>query len=213
MTYTSKNEIVFQLLREEILEGKLIPGTRYSATEIAEQLQISKTPVNYAILLLAEQGLITMLPNVGFEVKELAWREIEELMYIKNAMHKLALGWLMQVITKEDIAEFKKYLEKIKKSIEKANEKAYFMATKEFYFSIARKAGAKRCLDYYEKYWDYEGWYAVKIQENKHGLLALCQGHEKLIAALEGKDIPSLNLIADEHLEKSLILLKATIRI
>lgn len=211
LNYAAKNEIVLEMLREDIFSRRLEAGKRYSATEIAERLNISKTPVNYAILILAEQGLIKLHPNVGFEVKKLEWSEVEELMLIKSAMEKIAIKRLVPIISSDDIKELRLILNKIRSAINDDNEQEYFAQTKVFYFSILSKAGNVRSLEYYKRYWDYEGFYATRIAEHHKELLELCDSHGTLIDAFERKDIDLALSIADKHVSKSLSFLKKVI--
>src|SRR5688572_25032141 len=58
MEYRTKEEQVADHLREAILSGRLARGARLKQAEIAEQLQISITPVREALRLLEAEGYI-----------------------------------------------------------------------------------------------------------------------------------------------------------
>ena len=51
-------KIVYNKLREAILNGQLPPGTKLIEQSISSHMQISKTPVREAIRELAQEGLI-----------------------------------------------------------------------------------------------------------------------------------------------------------
>ncbi len=211
--FNSKNEIILEKLKKEILEGNLVPGKIYSATKLAEQLGVSKMPVNYAILILAEQGFVKALPNVGFEVNALDWDDIVELLMIKANLEKLCVKWVVERADDSDIKELKEHAKRIRDCVNNNDKDGCFATTKQFYLCICRKARAKRCEDYFDKYWDYEGWFTVNLEKNRNPLLKLCDGHDKLIEAIEKRDVKLAVRLADMHLKKSLVLLKRNMRI
>ncbi|MEI7883927.1 MAG: GntR family transcriptional regulator [Clostridia bacterium] len=211
MQFLSKNEAVFQLLRRQIITGELEKGKKYSATELSILLNVSRTPVNYAIRLLEEQSLITVYPNVGFEVKPLEWVKVEELMDIKCQMEKLALKRIILSASNEQILGLRVMNENIRLAIEQNNARKYYSSTQQFHFEIHRLANTQLCLDYLEKYWDYEGWYAVKTAENKHALLEICDEHEQAIQLLLARDTKASYELSEEHSVNCLNLLKLNI--
>jgi DNA-binding GntR family transcriptional regulator len=46
MEYVDKIEQVDRLLRKRILEGEISPGSRLVERKLAEELEVSKTPIN-----------------------------------------------------------------------------------------------------------------------------------------------------------------------
>ena len=66
MTYSlplTRSEAIVRHLREEIVSGRLAPGTVVKDAELAESLGVSITPVREAIAQLAAEGLIDLSPN------------------------------------------------------------------------------------------------------------------------------------------------------
>lgn len=52
------NAIVYEILENAIIACRIPPGTKISSTQIAEQLNVSRTPVEEAIYHLKERGLL-----------------------------------------------------------------------------------------------------------------------------------------------------------
>lgn len=52
-------------LRQRLVEGAIPPGAKLNERELAEQLQVSRTPLREAIRMLAAEGLVDLLPNRG----------------------------------------------------------------------------------------------------------------------------------------------------
>ncbi len=67
------------VLREEILAGRLAPGAVLSQTEIASRFGVSRIPVRDALQQLAAQRLVLVLPGKGARVIELTRDELAQI--------------------------------------------------------------------------------------------------------------------------------------
>lgn len=63
-------------IRGAILSGKLRPGEVLVERRIADELQVSKTPVREALIVLARSGLVEVTRNRGSAVRELTFDEV-----------------------------------------------------------------------------------------------------------------------------------------
>lgn len=57
-------------IREMILRGELLPGERLLEVELATRLNLSRTPVRQALLVLGQEGLVVPAGGRGFRVRE-----------------------------------------------------------------------------------------------------------------------------------------------
>lgn len=75
----STSERVAEQLREEIFGGRLQPGARLREIAISESLGVSRRTVREALLLLAEQRLVTHERHRGAMVREFTRADIRDL--------------------------------------------------------------------------------------------------------------------------------------
>lgn len=80
----------YDRLCEEIRSGALAPGARLTETELAERLQISRTPVREAIRRLEADGLVEHIPRSGAVVRRLGYAEIMELYEMRTVLEGTA---------------------------------------------------------------------------------------------------------------------------
>jgi DNA-binding GntR family transcriptional regulator len=66
-------------LREEILAGRLPPGTMLAQTELADRFGVSRIPVRDALQQLASERLVIVVPGKGAQVVELTKDELSEI--------------------------------------------------------------------------------------------------------------------------------------
>ena len=59
------HEATFQTLKSLLVEGKIVPGSKLNERELAERLNVSRTPIREAIRRLAADGLVELIANRG----------------------------------------------------------------------------------------------------------------------------------------------------
>ncbi|HEX6327147.1 MAG TPA: GntR family transcriptional regulator [Jiangellaceae bacterium] len=102
---TSLREHVADALRAAIVSGDMKPGEVYSAPTLAERFGVSATPVREAMLDLAKQGLIEVIPNKGFQVTLVTDAELDQLTEIRLLLEPPAAAKAALRASPNDIAE------------------------------------------------------------------------------------------------------------
>jgi len=75
MAHPTKKDLAYDFIRRRILEKRLLPGQRITASQIAEEIGTSVLPVREALLSLEAERLVTITPYVGAVV---AWVSADE---------------------------------------------------------------------------------------------------------------------------------------
>ena len=89
-THTSRTERALVTLRQRVLSGSLPGGTRLYEVALAEELDISRTPVRNALSKLAEEGLLDRGEKVGFIVRGFDVEEVIDTIEIRGALEGMA---------------------------------------------------------------------------------------------------------------------------
>jgi DNA-binding GntR family transcriptional regulator len=85
-----RGEFVYNQLRGDIRSGALMPGSRLRETEIAERLQVSRTPVREALKRLESEGLVVFSQPRGMTVTELSAGQVLELYAMREILEGAA---------------------------------------------------------------------------------------------------------------------------
>jgi DNA-binding GntR family transcriptional regulator len=80
----------FTHLEGAILTGELKPRERLVEQELAERLQMSRTPIREALRRLEERGLVRILPHRGAIVAELSPVDVENIYAVRSHLESLA---------------------------------------------------------------------------------------------------------------------------
>ena len=106
----TRDGYVAERLRRAILRGHFKPGERLDQNEIAELLNVSRSPVREALRTLAAEGLVEVYPHRGAVVAELSPAEFEEISIIRVVLESMAARLAAPHIDDERIALLKDIL-------------------------------------------------------------------------------------------------------
>jgi len=84
----STREYSYQILKNRIFRLELEPGTKISEKEIADELNVSRTPVREAFMKLAEEELLDIIPQSGTIVSRINLKHVEEGRFIRERIEK-----------------------------------------------------------------------------------------------------------------------------
>jgi DNA-binding GntR family transcriptional regulator len=85
-THSALAERVFVQLRSDILHARLRPGQALSENQLAQDLNVSRTPVREAVQRLAREGLVQVLPQRGSYVAFLSIQRIRDALFVREAV-------------------------------------------------------------------------------------------------------------------------------
>ena len=83
---------VYKVLLDAISDGSLAPGTRVTQEELAEQLDVSRSPVIQALRQLKTDGLVQDAPGRGLLIAPLEPQTIGHVYKIRGVLDELAAG-------------------------------------------------------------------------------------------------------------------------
>jgi DNA-binding GntR family transcriptional regulator len=96
---------VHDRLRAAILEGSIEPGATMSQTELAESLDVGRTPLREALRLLHREGLVVSEPNRRVAIAPLTSADAEDLYIMRIALEVAALRLTVATLESRDLAE------------------------------------------------------------------------------------------------------------
>lgn len=73
------SERIFQNIKNDIFDFKLMPGERFTESEIAETYAVSRTPIRQALYRLQQEGYVDVQFRSGWQVRPLNFKAYEEL--------------------------------------------------------------------------------------------------------------------------------------
>lgn len=90
VVHKSLSTLLYEQLREEIIDGRLPPGTKLVEQALAERFVVSRVPLREALPLLESEGFVTSIPRRGTFVVQLTRRDVEELYDAREGLESTA---------------------------------------------------------------------------------------------------------------------------
>ena len=101
----------YAVLRQEILSCELAPGARIIEADIAERLEMSKTPVKKALGMLMHEGFVEVLPRHGYRVTEITLADVQEIYQLRLIIEPAAAELAASNATPEQLQELRKLVD------------------------------------------------------------------------------------------------------
>ena len=102
--HRKKADLVYEYLREQIINGTYAPGRRMTLADLSGELGLSHMPVREALLKLEREGLLVSEPHKGMRVVELSLKDAQELFEIRCELEGLS-AWRAAQAGDEDLAD------------------------------------------------------------------------------------------------------------
>lgn len=101
-------DTIYEKLKADIFEFRLLPGGRFSENEIAARTRVSRTPVREALMRLAREGFVEVHMKSGWSVRPLDFERFEHLYDLRVILELAAVRKLCAADFGDALAGLKK---------------------------------------------------------------------------------------------------------
>ncbi len=145
-------ETVLEHLRERIVSGELELGAALSERQLAQELNVSKTPVRESLVQLKNEGLVTIIPQRGAYVFTLSAREVIEICEFRLAIETAALDLAIRRDRDALVADIAQVVDRMGEARSRGDAREYLRLDSEFHAAFFRHCGNHYLKDSYERY-------------------------------------------------------------
>jgi len=195
-------DTIHQKLRREIVALELVPGLPISEQDLALAEGVSRTPVREAILRLAKERLVEVVPKSGTFVARIPLSALPEAIVARRALEGVTVRAAARHATADQIAEIFSQLDHQTKVCEAGDRAAFHRADEAFHATIAR-------IGRYPGIWDLVQQVKVHVDRYRQltlpieGRMALViEEHRALLEAMKAGDAELAGARMEDHLGK-----------
>lgn len=184
----SRSDRIAALLEEQILTGRFPPGTRLDEASLAEEHQVSRTPIREAFQRLALSGLVEHAPRRGIFVRQASAVEIMEMFEVMAELEAVC-GRLAALRSSEaDVARLREANAGCHQALEAGDADEYYEVNGTFHHLIYAQSG-NRFLEQEASRLHRRLKPYRRMQLHLRGrLLQSMEEHEAIVAAIAGGD-------------------------
>lgn len=130
----------YRALWEGILNGRIEFGAHLRPDVVAEQLEISTTPVREALHRMEADGLVVKLPYRGWFVREYTEQEVRDLYEMRAALECFSVRLACERITEDELAWLRKHQAAGALALQEGDMEDYRVYNRDLHAAIMRAA-------------------------------------------------------------------------
>ncbi|MBB5515090.1 DNA-binding GntR family transcriptional regulator [Rubricella aquisinus] len=198
-------------LRQGILTGTFPPGARYTETELATLLGMSRTPVREAMQAVAAAGLASVTPRRGMTVSALSAEDMAEIYEVLTALESAAAARLA-ALDPRDLAPLEAALAAMEHALSMGDRDAWAEADAAFHRSLMEQAGNTRMAEAAARYTDQVHRARMLTLHLRPEPVHSVRDHAELLTAIRSNDPERAHAVHSAHRQRASEMLQDVIR-
>ena len=200
----SKKELVSETLRQAILNGELLPGTRLVIDDLAKQLGVSPIPVREALQQLDADGYIVLEPYLGAKVAPIEAESVIEVFSLLETMEVVSSRTACQYMSEADFSVLEMILLKMDSLINEPE--LWSQENRHFHSFICEKSGTRligslmsKVLDHWDRLHRYflKDVFARRLRQAQ-------REHWEILKSLRTRDPARTETVVRQHAQAAM---------
>ncbi|QRM46692.1 GntR family transcriptional regulator [Rhizobium sp. BG4] len=197
-------KMVYEVLRDEILDLVLPPGSPIDEVQLAERFGMSRTPIREALVRLSGEGLIDTLPNRSTMVANIDFLNMHTFFDALVLMYRVTTRLAAQYHRPEDLRAIRAEQARFTAAAEAQDALAMIATNAALHAAIAEAGRNPYYISLFNRLLD-EGRRILRLYYQSYGdrlPQQFVDEHEDMIAAIEARDIDTADRLAKAHAEQ-----------
>lgn len=199
---------VYLSIKDAILQLDYKPGQILRKQQVCEALRVSRSPVSEAVARLANEGLVTVLPQAGTYVARFSMEEIRESAFLREALELAAVEMLAPVITDDQIVQLKRNLRVQEVLVEDSDVTGFYEKDAEMHMLLMCFTGFKRLARMADTVWVQVSRARRLILPEPGRIDETLREHREIVEALAARDAEAARAATRRHLRQLLTYLE-----
>lgn len=145
------NEKVYRQLHHAILFLEYAPGEKLVEAQLAEEMQVSRSPVKAALQRLEAENLVERLPGKSPRVAPIRYQDCVELVEARKGIEGYAAFYAAERITPEELARLKQTLEGFRIGGEVPTPEQYALTDARFHQIVVQACRNRHLIESYSR--------------------------------------------------------------
>jgi DNA-binding GntR family transcriptional regulator len=204
---------VVSRLRDAIIEHRLGPNERLNERVLSVRYGISRTPLREALKVLAQEGLVTLLPHRGAVVTPLTVTELEQTIEVMRPLEVLAGELVAARISDAGLAEIRALHHEMCAFHAREDLPDYFRANQAIHQQLVEQCGNRILMATYEGLNTRIRRFRYRANLSHERWDRAVAEHTAMLEALTARDGLRLGRLMGEHLVNKAEAVKASLHL
>ena len=204
--HQSLTELTYRMIRKMIISGEIQPGEWLRQEQLAQQLEVSHTPIRQALDWLVADGLAERVPHKGVRITEINENEIAEIYCLRLLLDPIVARLAAKNISDDQLERLQLIVQKTKKRTSLNDMPTRRSLNREFHKIISESTGNGTLERVYEILWNrfpdwifYEGLYKDPDTIAKR-FAKENEEHKKIFETLASHDTNLAEKLSTDHI-------------
>lgn len=201
--YTKENgrEYALRILKDNIIQLELAPGTMLSENELASELHLSRTPVREALIELAKCKIVEIYPQRGSAVSLIDYDMVEEARFMRNILECAVARLDCDIASFENLNQLEENIKLQEFYLKNNSREKLLKLDNEFHkllFTMANKLQIYSLMDSISIHFDRVRSMSISVVKD----LKIISDHRKILEAIRVKDADEAGQLMEIHLSR-----------
>ncbi len=203
---------VYQAVRRAILSNALRPGEPLTEQDLAERLDVSRTPAREALIWLARDGLVDIFPRHGTFVSSIRVEDIFEAHVIREALELTMVRQAAKRATSQDKYLLQHTFDDQRDALARSDHGKFDVLCDQFHAAIGGIAGLPRAWNLISDVKTHLDRVRRLCRLDRAEMEALISDYGSILRAIEANDADKAEKAVRSHLSRTFERIKAIIK-
>lgn len=200
---------MLEVVRASIIGGELAPGELYSVAELAETLEVSRTPVREALIELATRGMVRFERNRGVRILGTSINDLEQIFEIRLLLEVPAARQAVSRMRPDDVKALRGHLASMERAAAAGDVASLWVHDRQFHRALMVASGNRRLAEYVDTLRDMVLVRGVTTAGRARSLDAIVAEHRVIFERVNAGDADGTAAALRAHIEQTARLLIA----
>lgn len=191
-----ESERVADALRDDIVTGRRLPGSRLVERDIANELGVSRLPVREAIKVLVAEGVVVARPRSGAVVRSFSPHDLQGFAEVREALETLSFVLAARRIDEVGLALLESLVTQEATAAALGNREAARQASTAFHMAVVRLSENAMLIELAGSLVTRLRWLFGQHDD----LTTMAATHREILEAIRRRDVEALQRLIPEHL-------------
>lgn len=191
-------------LKQRILENELPIGQQYMEQELAELLDMSRTPIREALIRLANEGLVEVRPRHGMRVKPISMGDMREICQVLTSLESTAAALAaQQSLSDQAVSGLREAVREMDDALERDDLNGWASADERFHRLLVELSGNQRLIDLVGTFIDQSHRFRMLTLRLRPKPVESNLDHRAVLEAIVKGDAEAARRLHRKHRERS----------
>ncbi len=204
------SEVVYDQLRQDILAGNIMPGTRMMEVELSIKMGVSRTPIREAIKKLEKEGLVVVEPRHGAYTSQVSRADMIGILEVRQHMDRLAANYAATRGNQADFQRIEACAKAYEIAIKEGDSREIIKCDERFHEAIAEASHNTTLLTLVTELQDMVVRFRYIYYSDPDIVQSMIDEHEEILDAIKDGNAEKAMEVAGNHIDGLISFIKET---